>query len=159
MTVGNKLLLAILVSITLGLSAQQPPPSVSWRGVLRNTAGSPLSGASIELIGQSGHKAVSITQPDGGFVFDQLPPLRYSLSVTAGGHRFAYSQPVDLSPDGTATARDVNLTLTEQGALSLQAVATEPETTGGVALSSHAVSGLPLNKRDFSQLLLRRPAP
>src|SRR6201999_1718730 len=36
----------------------------------------------------------------------------------------------------------------------LRAVVAEPETSGGVALSSHAVSGLPLNKRDFSQLLL-----
>src|SRR6201999_2756915 len=36
----------------------------------------------------------------------------------------------------------------------LRAVVAEPETSGGVALSSHAVSGLPLNKRDFSALLL-----
>ena len=64
------------------------------------------------------------------------------------GHRIAYPQAITLE------AKDVLLTLTDQGALSLQAVVAEPETSGGVALSSQAVSGLPLNKRDFSQLLL-----
>ena len=46
------------------------------------------------------------------------------------------------------------LTLTSKGALSLQPLANQQETTGGVDLSSKSVSQLPLNKRDFSQLLL-----
>ena len=86
--------------------------------------------------------------PDGAFLLSQLPPGSLTLYVTVDGHRIAYPQPIDLA------TRDVVLTLTDQGALSLQAVEAESETTGGVALSSHAVSGLPLNKRDFSQLLL-----
>src|SRR5271156_4658909 len=92
LTGGNKLRLAILVSITLALPlrAQQPPPGVAWRGGLRNNAGRPVSGAALELLAQSGQKAKAVTQPDGGFPFDKLPPLRYSLFVTAGGHRFAY---------------------------------------------------------------------
>jgi TonB dependent receptor len=147
----NKLVLLVTVSITLALPlrAQQVAPSApTWKGALRNAAGSPLSGATIELIGQGGQKAVSVTGPDGSFLFNQLPPPSLSLYVTVNGHRIAYPQPIDLA------ARDIVLTLTEQGALTLDPVVSQPETTGGVALSSHEVSGLPLNKRDFSQLLL-----
>ncbi len=151
MTLGNKLVLAVIVSITLCLPlyAQQPVTGgADWRGVLRNAAGNPLSGATIELVATSGQKAKSVTQTDGAFLLSHLPPGSLSLFVTVDGHRIAYPQPIDLATS------DVVLTLTDQGALLLQAVVTESETTGGVALSSHAVSGLPLNKRDFSQLLL-----
>ena len=113
-----------------------------------------MSGATIELIAP-GHKASSVTQPNGSFSFDQLPPSRYALFVTVDGHRIASTQSIDLALSReTTVARDVILTLNDQGALFLQAAAAEPETSGGIALSSQAVSQLPLNKRDFSQLLL-----
>ena len=148
---AGKLLLSLLVSITLSLPlyAQQPVTAgADFRGVLRNAEGNPLSGATIELTSPSGQKAVSVTQPDGAFHLGQLPPGVLTLYVTVDGHRITYPEPIDLATS------DVVLTLTDQGALSLEGVAAESETTGGVALSSHAVSGLPLNKRDFSQLLL-----
>jgi hypothetical protein len=154
LTPGKKLVLVLMVwiSLVLPLRGQEPVSgSAGWKGVLRNAAGSPLSGATIELIGPSGkgkQKAVTVTQSDGSFLFHPLPPGGFTLFVTVDGHRIAYPQPIDLA------TRDVILTLTEQAALSLQAVVAESETSGGVALSSHAVSGLPLNKRDFSQLLL-----
>ncbi len=151
MTLGKKLVLVVMVWISFGLvlRAQEPVTGgADWRGILRNAAGNPLSGAAIELISASGHKNVSVTQTDGAFRFSHLPPGSFTLFVTVDGHRSAYPQPIDLA------TRDVILTLTGQGALSLQTVVAESETSGGVALSSHAVSGLPLNKRDFSQLLL-----
>jgi hypothetical protein len=155
----------VWVSLGLPLCSQQTvpqtiPSNANWSGVLRNAAGSPIGGSTIELVEQTtahkGHTAV--TQPDGRFAFHRLPPLRYALFVTMSGHRTAYAQTLDLtsfdltSSPGPAGARDVILTLTDQGAISLRAAEAETET--GVSLSSHAVSELPLNKRDFSQLLL-----
>jgi hypothetical protein len=62
--------------------------------------------------------------------------------------------PVPLDLDQTSVRRD-SLRLTTAGALLLEsAAAPAPEATGGEQLSSRQVSGLPLNKRDFSQLLL-----
>jgi hypothetical protein len=119
--------------------------------VLRNPAGNPLSGATIELIAP-GYKVSSVSRTDGSFSFEHLPSLRYGLFVTVDGHRMASAQSIDLGAVGEA--REVVLTLNDQGAVSVQAATSEPETTGGVALSSRAVSQLPLNKRDFSQLLL-----
>ena len=60
-------------------------------------------------------------------------------------------QPVAL----TAGAPEALLTLSERGELTVAAVQTKAQAaTGGEELSSQAVSELPLNKRDFSSLLL-----
>jgi hypothetical protein len=132
------------------LRAQQPVSgNAGWSGVLRNAAGKPLDGAVIELK-SAGHRATSITRPDGSFSFQQLPRLRYALSVTVNGSQVASPQPIDLTSPQAA----VLLTLTGYTALSMEPLANVQETTGGVELSSQSVSQLPLNKRDFSQLLL-----
>ena len=144
------ILLPLLGSLAHPLCAQQPVnENAGWRGELRNAAGNPLAGATIELVSPR-RTATAIAQPDGSFSFHQLPRLRYALFVTVDGHRIASPQSIDLA----SPQADVLLTLTGQGALKIEAVANEQETTGGVDLSSKSVSQLPLNKRDFSQLLL-----
>ena len=156
MTLGNKLVHAVIVWITLGLplNAQQAlPGAAGWKGVLRNAAGKPLSGATIELIGPSGHKDLSLTQSDGAFLFSQLPPDLFTLFVTVDGHRIAYPHPVTLETS------DVILTLSSEGTLALQAAPAEKETAAGVVLSSQSVSQLPLNKRDVSREVWSRRAP
>jgi hypothetical protein len=138
------------MSLAHPLRAQQPvSQNAGWRGELRNAAGKPLSGAVIELIAP-GRTATATTRADGSFSFHQLPRLRYALFVTVDGYRIASPQSIDLA----SPQADDLLTLTSQGVLSLEAFANVQETTGGVDLSGKAVSQLPLNKRDFSQLLL-----
>jgi hypothetical protein len=93
--------------------------------------------------------AESTTSADGSFKLPALPPGKYKLTVEAEGRKVAYAQTIDLTP-----APPVELiTLSNRGELE---VAEQQQTgaTGGVALSSQAVSELPLNKRDFSSLLL-----
>ena len=145
-------LLPLLAGLTFTqpLQAQQPlSESTGWKGELHNAAGKPLSGAAVELM-VAGRTTKAITQPDGSFSFHQLQPLEYKLFVTIDGRHIASTQAVDL-----ATAQpDALLTVTSKGALSWQPLASQEETTGGVDLSSKSVSQLPLNKRDFSQLLL-----
>ena len=145
-------LIALLVWISLihPLSAQQPASGTAgWQGELRNATGNPIPGATIELTAP-GHKTTSVTQPDGRFFFHQLLPVRFALFVTVDGHRIASPQAIDLA----TPQAPVLLTLTGQDTLSIRPLASAQETTGGVDLSSQAVSQLPLNKRDFSQLLL-----
>ena len=132
------------------LCAQQPSSQdAGWKGELHNASGNPIGGAVIELKSPKGAVTAS-TRPDGSFSFHQLRRLRYTLSVTLDGHRVESSQPIDLA----ASQTDVLLTLTAQGTISVSPLATAQEATGGVELSSKSVSQLPLNKRDFSQLLL-----
>ncbi len=147
---GLQFLLSWLAALSFVLTVQGQQAvtgDTSWKGALRNATGSPVAGATVELTSH-GQTATSMTQPDGSFAFHQLLPRRYALFITVDGHRMAYTKAIDL------VVSPVLLTLSEQGAISLRAAPDEKEATGGVALSSNAVSELPLNKRDFSQLLL-----
>lgn len=151
--------------------SQQPAHS-SWSGVLRNPSGNPVAGASVELFA-GGDKVKSITKSDGGFDFTSLPAGHYRLSVEVNGHSVTYPQPIDIPAVAIGPASKV-VTLANHDTLSLRAAGravgaekasqagtqsenqsgTQAKTTGGEELSSQAVSELPLNKRDFSQLLL-----
>jgi hypothetical protein len=90
------------------------------------------------------------TGPQGEFRFHQLQPGRYNLVVEWNGRRAVYEGTIDL-PSTVATAK---LTLSERGVLSMAVPSEQATRSGGEQLSGTAVSALPLNKRDFSQLLL-----
>jgi len=140
----QSLLLGLLFAMPL--PAQAPTTGV-WHGYLRNSASAPVVNAKVRLTGAA--TAEASTAPDGAFTLHALPLGKYKLTVEAEGRKVAYAQAIDLTP-----APPVELiTLSNRGELE---VAEQQQTgaTGGVALSSQAVSELPLNKRDFSSLLL-----
>ena len=137
------------MSLAQPLLAQQLRGNAGWKGELHNAAGKPLSGALLELQA-AGSTATAVTQADGAFSFHQLQPAHYQLFVTVDGRRIAFPPGIDLSTPQS----DALLTVTSQETLALQGLAEQQENTGGVDLSSKSVSQLPLNKRDFSQLLL-----
>jgi hypothetical protein len=137
----------LLFGLNSGLPLHSQQGQANFRGVLHTAAGAPVAGATIELTAQ-GQKISSVTQPDGSFLFHQLSLSRYALFVATGGHRIRYAEAID------PATPDVILILNDHGGITLRVAAPEAETTGGVALSSQSVSELPLNKRDFSQLLL-----
>jgi hypothetical protein len=130
----------------------QQATSASWGGVLHNTAGQPISGATVELSAE-GNARTATTKSDGSFSFLNLSPGRYQLAIVFHGHRSAAATPVDLP--GAA----VILTVTAQNAVSVAPISTaqsgaQSATSGGEELSSQSVSELPLNGRDFATLLL-----
>jgi len=114
---------------------------------VRDTAGAPVAGAKVRLAAKQ-VQAEAMTAADGQFKIPALPVGQYRLTLEVGGRKVAYSAPVDLAPAAPA----VVLTLSASE-LTL-AVLKGQVATGGEELSSQAVSELPLNKRDFSTLLL-----
>jgi hypothetical protein len=139
-------LTALFLLATAGWAQQAA--QTAWQGVLRDAAGAPLADARVRLAG-GGAQAEAVTGADGHFHLAALPPGHYRLTVEADGRTVAYAQPVELTPAAPAVA----LTLTAQGELAV-AVLEGQAATGGEELSSQQVSELPLNKRDFSTLLL-----
>ena len=140
----QSLVLGLVFAIPL---LAQVPTTAVWHGYLRNSASAPVINAKVRLTGAA--TAEASTAPDGAFTLPALPPGKYKLTVEAEGRKVVYAQPIDLTP-----AAPVELiTLSNRGEIE---VAEQQQTgaTGGVALSSQAVSELPLNKRDFSSLLL-----
>ena len=118
-----------------------------WRGVLNNSAGAPIADAVVRLRGAAG-QAESHTGPGGRFQV-AVPPGEYELTVRTGNRRFNCKQPIQIGDSNPA----VIVTVGSDGELAV----TKPnagQATGGENLSSQAVSELPLNKRDFSALLL-----
>jgi len=129
------------------LSAQQLATR-SWKGVLDSGDHTPVQGAEIHLIGGHG-ELVANTGNDGSFEFPNLPLGNYQVVVVVNGAGHSAAAPVDLSGDfPTAT-----ITLSKQGTVTV-AFQKSKAATGGEQLSSETVSAIPLNKRDFSQLLL-----
>jgi hypothetical protein len=141
------LALAVLLLSAAAAYTQQPAQPV-WQGVLRDPAGAPIPTAKICLAG-SGATAEAITDADGKFQLAVLPAGQYRLTVEANSRKFDYAQPIELE----LAAPPVALTLSGRGELTV-AVLNGQAATGGEELSSQAVSELPLNKRDFSTLLL-----
>ena len=136
----------LLLSAVAGWAQQTAQPV--WQGVLRNAAGAPIPAATVRL-GASGAQAQAVTGADGHFQLEPLPEGRYKLTVKTEGRTIEYAQPIELA----AAPAAVVLTLSGRGELTV-AVLKGQTATGGEELSSQAVSELPLNKRDFSSLLL-----
>jgi hypothetical protein len=143
-------LLAFFMLLGFAVSEAQTEAQAAWQGVLHNGAGAPIAGVKIKLSG-SGASGEALTGSNGQFTLAPLPPGQYRLTVEANGNSFQFAQPVDLTP----VASPVALTLSGRGELTMAAISSkEQSATGGQELSSQAVSELPLNKRDFSTLLL-----
>ena len=139
------LLPALLIAINL--SAEQAPPVV-WQGELRNPGHAPIAGARLHMSGK-GVRADALSAEDGSFRFMLPMEGSYRLAIEHGRKSSEYAQPLVVN----AAAHAVVITLSARGEITVAALAGQ-SATGGEALSSQAVSELPLNKRDFSSLLL-----
>ena len=134
-------------AFTAPLLAQEPTASARWHGLLQNSARAPIEGAKVRLAGTS--TAESSTVADGSFALAGLPTGQYKFTIIAEGKTATYAQAITLTSDSPA----VLITLSNRGEITV-AAQQGPGATGGEALSGQAVSELPLNKRDFSSLLL-----
>ena len=140
---------AIFIFVAVFCGSAQSLAQVPWSGVLRNAAGAPIADAKITLTSDHG-KGEARTDTKGRFTV-QVPEGSYRLTVAAKSAKASSAQ-VDVKVNGP----EALLTLAGRGELSVSTLVEHKEKTGtgGEELSSQAVSELPLNKRDFSSLLL-----
>lgn len=127
----------------------------SWNGILRDSAGSPVRGATIRLqSSQRSSEPISKTSSRGEFRFAGLAAGKYEVSASAGDRTYLLPRPVEIK-EGAVFRNDLQL-LSSSAELRLTAASEEtaPQASGGERLSSGEVSSLPLNERDFSKLLL-----
>ncbi len=153
------LLLSLIVFSFAVLSFGQAPGAASAAsapiaGQLHDSLGAPIAGATLKLTPATGGAAVATTGGDGGFSLATPAAGVYRVSIVRNGQTYQCGQPLTLP----AVSQTLALTLSSQGVLSYTVVtaasAGKASTSGGEQLSTDAVSSLPLNKRDFSQLLL-----
>lgn len=116
--------------------------------MVRDSHGAPAAGATVRLE-SGGRRDTATAGIDGRFAFAALAPGEYSIAVEYKGATAACAQRVELPREAASV-----LAISADSVLSLADETATGESTGGQTLSSKAVSELPLNKRDFSQLLL-----
>ena len=120
----------------------------TWNGILRDNKGHPVPQSTVAVRRDRQMVRTTTTDQDGKFKFADLIEGSYSVSVGPEGH--GGSVEVDV-PAGDRL--DLSLQLTGSDIL-----VSHPEDSAQAGsaqrMSSQKVSALPLNKRDFSQLLL-----
>ncbi|MCU1313657.1 MAG: Oar protein, partial [Acidobacteriaceae bacterium] len=146
----------LLPGATACCRAQQAPQdapatsqAVVWEGTLEREEAKPAAGLALQLTG-GGQSYRAICDAAGHFVFRGLQPGTYQLRVIEHGRTDVAAEPVVLSPRPASAT----LTLSREGVLSFAFERRKSAQSGGENLSSEKVSEIPLNKRDFSQLLL-----
>lgn len=149
----------LLVSLVLLALALAPTSysAIAQNGILRDAAGKPVAGAKITLRASTGDRTYEArTSANGAFVFAGVVAGTYTLAAESAGKTWTAAKPVVIAEDSAAnlelilSAQDQTLGVAAAGA----AQGAAKKSTGGEHLSSEEVSGLPLNERDFSKLLL-----
>jgi Carboxypeptidase regulatory-like domain len=126
----------------------------SWTGILRDAQGIPVPTAEVALKSSTDSSIRSVTTTAAGtFTFSNFPNGHYQVTVTKDGKIWRSRSPFVITA-GASLRSELRLTDKSVAIFSPAPDAQEPQASGGEHLSSAEVSSLPLNKRDFSQLLL-----
>jgi hypothetical protein len=149
------LLLAILGTYALGQAA-----TGGVNGTVADSSGAVIPGATVTLRNNDTNvEQVVKTNANGGFVFVNVTPGNYSLRVQSGGFkvwatnfRVGISQIVTQSPVLSLGTVSQTVEVNSRGAL------LEPTTSElGSVIGQKSVHDLPLNGRNFTQLLILTP--
>ncbi|MBV8866705.1 MAG: TonB-dependent receptor, partial [Acidobacteriaceae bacterium] len=138
----------VLILFAASLRAQNSNAQ-SWSARLTDPNGVALSGAAVQL-GSGASLQSAIAASDGSFQFQNLSGGPYTLSVEWKGRRVTYPKPLDVA----SLSKLNRLVLSGDVLSAIEATSESAAKAGGENLSSRTVSAIPLNKRDFSQLLL-----
>jgi Carboxypeptidase regulatory-like domain/TonB dependent receptor len=153
------LLLVVLLALTLTTQAQTFRGGIN--GTVVDSMGAAVAGASVVATDTAtGVKTTGVSTSSGEFLFQDLPLGEYSVTVSATG--FAkekvehvnvsagaiYTLPVKLSVSSTAETVEV----------SANSVALDTTTvTQTTVIDAKAVTDMPLNGRDFTQMIALTP--
>ena len=142
-----------LLALFLLIPSAQGRAATSWKGALRDSAGSVLTGATVSLHSTTGSGNYSAqTSATGEFLLNGVAPGNYEVSVAANGKTWKTTKPVALA-DGAIFTAGLQLSSDSQELRVVEAMASV-QASGGEHLTGGEVSSLPLNTRDFSKLLL-----
>ena len=130
-------------------------------GTVTDSSGGLVAGATVMLTNQATKIADRITtNSDGYFVFINIKPGRYVLGAEAKGFKTTQISPFDVGVNQTVT-QAVRLevgAITEHVVVNAAAVMLEGSTSDlGTVIEERAVNDLPLNGRNFTQLLTLTP--
>ncbi|HEY7546504.1 MAG TPA: carboxypeptidase regulatory-like domain-containing protein [Blastocatellia bacterium] len=156
----TKLFLPLLVISLLTPSALAQTHRASIRGIVSDTANARITGAAIKLIDLSTNETRTVTSTDdGAFTLSALPPGEYRIESEKSGYRkFAQHLTVRVNQE---IRIDITLEVGEVTAVEEVTASALPlrkdSAALGTVIENRAITGLPLDGRNFFELSLLVP--
>src|SRR5437870_2075065 len=152
-------LITILVLSTVTALAQLSTASLN--GVVRDSTGAVVAKASVTLRNSdTGVERNTITNDAGTYVFSDINPGRYTLKVTAPSFSTKQVSAFVLAVNQTATIDIALVAGAQTEVVSVEAVTEQLQVSTaelGTVIATKQVNELPLNGRNFTQLLSLTP--
>jgi Carboxypeptidase regulatory-like domain len=150
--------LSLAVSPTLVLAQLS---TASLNGVIRDSSGAVVVRANVVMINlETAVERTTATNDAGNYVFESITPGRYKLAVNAPGFSSKQISEFVLGVNQTATI-DVSLAAgSESQVITVEAAAEQLQSSNaglGTVIATKQVNDLPLNGRNFTQLLSLTP--
>ena len=154
-------LLLISLLALVGTMAQAQLSTASLNGVVRDPQGAVVTKASVVLQNaDTGVARSTSTNESGAYVFSDINPGRYTLKVSATSFSTKEVTAFVLAVNQTATI-DVSLAVgAETQTISVEATGEQLQASSselGTVIATKEVNDLPLNGRNFTQLLSLTP--
>jgi hypothetical protein len=149
----------VLIALQLAVFAQTFRGGIS--GTVVDQSGATIAGAEVKLLGTATGLTRSVTSTSAGeFVFQDLPLGTYTLTVTHAGFQTETIKDISVEA-GKIFNVDAKLSVSSQATeVQVEANATEIETSSTAitsVISTKTMTDVPLNGRDFTQLLKLNP--
>src|SRR6266481_6054883 len=157
----RRLFLAVVMILTLGVAANAQTFRGAINGTVTDPSGSSVPNAQVKATeSATGIDHVTVATSDGAFAFQDIPLGQYKVTVTAQGFPPYTVDKVEVSA-GTIYTLNVKLTLqstTTTVEVSAAAITLDTTTaTQNMTITSDVVQDVPLNGRDFTQLIAVAP--
>jgi len=158
---GSLSLAVMLVSLSVVSASYAQLSTASLNGNVHDASGANLPGATVTLRNVDTHvDKATISNKSGAYAFVSITPGHYTLEVTAPGFRPAEVPEFTLAV-GQASQIEVPLAVgSEQTVMTVEGTTTQMETSSanlGTVIGTKQVNDLPLNGRNFTQLLALTP--
>jgi hypothetical protein len=148
----------LLVTLSVTPSAAQTIHA-SLRGVVRDAAGQPVTGAVLTLLREeTGERRTTESGADGQFALPQLSPGAHRLEIAAAGHaKYVHALVLDVSQAAWLEPR-LEVAVTEAVTVSAPLLMLESDSAArGTLIDQRLISRLPLDGRNFLELALLAP--
>src|SRR6266436_3009239 len=157
----KRLFLAVVMILTLGVAANAQTFRGAINGTVTDPSGSSVPNAQVKATeNATGIDHTTVTTSDGAFAFQDIPLGLYKVTIIATGFPPYAVDKVEVSA-GTIYTLNVKLTLqstTTTVEVSAAAITLDTTTaTHNMTITSDVVQDIPLNGRDFTQLIAVAP--
>jgi hypothetical protein len=157
----KRLALAILVALSLGVAANAQTFRGAINGTVSDPSGAVVPNAAVKTTeSATGIDHNTVTTSDGAFSFQDIPLGFYKVTVTASGFPTYTVDRVEVVA-GTIYTLSVKLSLQQQATtVEVSAAALTLDTTTptqNTTITSDVIADIPLNGRDFTQLIATAP--